>query len=109
MTRKRRTLGPALSTIKNRTNVKCCKISKKTFSFGMSKLDEGYKCSACVETFLSSKSAKIHVAKSKGCKSSAKRKGILLKILQYQINTGSVDRKVGGCDSEHWHLNHPIE
>ena len=78
-------------------------------NFRMSKLDEGYKCSACCEFFSSSKSesksAKIHVSKSRGCKSSAKRQRIALKILLHQISTGSVERRAGGRE----HLHHPIE
>ena len=38
-------------------------------------------------------------------KNSAKRQGIVLKIISYQIYTGSVDRRVGGRE----HPHHPIE
>ena len=68
---------------------------------------EGYKRFACDGIFSSSKNAKILDAKSRGCESSAKRHGIVLKIIPYQVAgcTGSVDRRAGGRE----HPHHPNE
>jgi hypothetical protein len=60
-------------------------------------VDEGYKCSVCGDTFLSSTSAKKHVNFSKACWQA----GQVPKVLPYRIVTGQSDRRVGGRDTLH--------
>ena len=79
---------------------------RSLYHSSMPEADEGYKCSCCGETYLSSTSAKMHVIRSKKCRSP---EGIFPKVIPYKITTSRSDRRVGGRESIHDPSNHSDE